>query len=128
VVRRGDDVTIVTWGQSVGTAEQAADELTGRGVSSEVIDLRTLVPLDVPTLAKSLGKTGRLVVVHEAAKTSGFGAEVVASITEACWQDLKARPLRVAGWDVPGVPYALEADYLPTVPRIVRAVTSVLRN
>ena len=72
-----------------------------------------------------------MVVVHEAPKTSGFGAEVVASITEACWRDLRAPPARVCGWDVPGVPYALEADYLPSVPRIVRAVravTSVVRN
>jgi len=128
VVRQGNHVTVVTWGQSVFTAQRAADALADRGVSAEVIDLRTLVPLDVATLARSVGKTGRLVVVHEAPKTSGFGAEVVASITEACWPDLRAPPLRVCGFDVPGVPYALEADYLPSVRRIVRAVTSVLRN
>lgn len=126
VVRAGDDATIVTWGQSVATAEKAAIELADRGVDIELIDLRTLVPLDVLALTTSVRKTGRLVVVHEAPKTSGFGAEVVSSITEACWTDLRAQPVRVCGWDVPGVPYALEADYLPSVPRIVRAVLSIL--
>ncbi len=126
VARTGDDVTIVTWGQSVGTVQQAADALARRGVRCEVIDLRTLTPLDVPTLAQSVKKTGRLLVVHEAPKTSGFGAEIIASITEACWADLEAQPVRVCAWDLPGVPYALEDHYLPTVDRIVRGVASVL--
>jgi 2-oxoisovalerate dehydrogenase E1 component beta subunit len=126
IARPGEDVTIVAWGQSVVTAEQAADALEERGVRCEIIDLRTLTPLDVPSLAQSVKKTGRLIVVHEAPKTSGFGAEIVASITEACWADLKAEPVRVCAWDVPGVPYALEDHYLPTVNRILRGVASIL--
>ncbi len=126
VARQGEDVTVVTWGQSVETAEQAADALEERGVRCEVIDLRTLTPLDVPTLAWSVKKTGRLIVVHEAPKTSGFGAEIVSSITEACWADLKAEPVRVCAWDVPGVPYALEDQYLPTVDRVLRGIASIL--
>ena len=126
IVHYGEDVTVVSWGQSVGTAERASDSLKERGIRCEVVDLRTLTPLDLSTLEKSIKKTGRLVVVHEAPKTSGFGAEIVASITEACWADLKAEPVRICGWDLPGVPYALEQHYLPSEARIIRGVASVL--
>lgn len=126
VVQKGSDITIVTWGQQVSTSIEAASLLREmHDIRCEVIDLRTLIPLDIPCLEKSVDKTGRLLVVHEAPKTSGFGAEIVAQISEACFGSLKAPPYRVTGYDIP-FPRALEHAYLPSKERIYRTVKDIL--
>jgi len=117
VVREGDDLTIVSWGAMVYEALAAADQVSAEGVDCEVIDLRTLWPLDVSTVVQSVKKTGRVVVVHEAPKTCGFGAEVVQSVLEKAFLHLEAPPARVTGWDTP-FPYTLENEYLPLAHRI----------
>ncbi len=123
VVREGAGVTIVSWGAMVYEALAAAEQVGGEGVDCEVIDLRTLWPLDVDTIVESVKKTGRLVVVHEAPKTCGFGAEVVQRVMEKAFLHLEAPPARVTGWDTP-FPYTLENDYLPLAHRIAPAVMS----
>lgn len=121
VVREGSDVTIVAWGAMLLEALAAAEEVQAQGVSVEVVDLRTLWPVDTDTIAESVKKTGRLVVVHEAAKTCGFGAELVSLICEKAFVYLEAPPRRVTGWDTP-FPYTLENEYLPLAHRIVPAL------
>lgn len=128
IVEAGDDVTIVAYGRAVHTALAAAASLRERdGVAAEVIDLRTIVPLDTATILGSVRRTGRLVVVHEAHRNAGFGAEVAARIGELAWGDLRAPIRRVAGLDMP-VPYSqpLEAAWLPQPDDVVAAVHSVL--
>jgi pyruvate dehydrogenase E1 component beta subunit len=127
VLREGDDVTCLAYGAMVYEALAAAGELEAEGVSVELIDLRTLSPLDVETLEASVKKTGRLVVVHEAPLTAGFGAELVATITERCFYSLEAPPVRVAGFDTP-FPYTLEDDYLPLAHRIAPALRKVMED
>lgn len=128
VVRQGSDVTIVTWGQQVSSSIEAADLLRDRhGIECEIIDVRTLIPLDLPCLKDSVAKTGRLVVVHEAPKTSGFGAEIVASIAEACHSSLKDPPCRITGYDIP-FPRALEHAYLPSKDRIYTTVADIFHE
>jgi 2-oxoisovalerate dehydrogenase E1 component beta subunit len=122
IVRAGDDVTVVTWGTTVHVAN-AAIELTG--VNAELIDLRTLIPLDLATITASVEKTGRCIVVHEAPRTCGFGAEVVALVQQHCFWYLEAPVIRVTGWDTP-VPHAQEWQYLPGRERIARAMRSAL--
>ncbi len=124
VRRAGDGVTVVTWGAMVHEAALAAETAAKDGIAVELLDLRTLVPFDGDAVARSVEKTGRLVVVHEAPQTAGFGAEVVAQVVERCFYALEAPPERVCGLDTP-VPYALEADYLPLSPRIAAAVARV---
>ena len=121
VVREGEGVTVVSWGAMVYEALSAAAEVAEAGIDCEVIDLRTLWPLDVDTIARSVEKTGRLVVVHEAPKTCGFGAEVLQSVSEKAFLHFEAPPLRVTGWDTP-FPYTLENEYLPLAHRIVPAL------
>jgi 2-oxoisovalerate dehydrogenase E1 component beta subunit len=121
VVREGKDVTVIAWGAMLYEAVAAAEKAAEQGVQTEIIDLRTLWPLDVDTIAKSVEKTGRLVVVHEAPKTCGFGAELVALINEKCFLKLEAPPVRVCGFDTP-FPYTLEMDYLPLAHRILPAL------
>jgi 2-oxoisovalerate dehydrogenase E1 component beta subunit len=121
VVREGEGVTVVSWGAMVYEALSAAEEVAQDGIDCEVIDLRTLWPLDVDTIVRSVEKTGRLVVVHEAPRTCGFGAEVVQSVTEKAFLRFEAPPIRVTGWDTP-FPYTLENDYLPLAHRIVPAL------
>ncbi|HEY8429570.1 MAG TPA: alpha-ketoacid dehydrogenase subunit beta [Sandaracinaceae bacterium] len=121
VVREGDSVTVVSWGAMVYEALSAAETVAAEGIDCEVIDLRTLWPLDVDTIARSVEKTGRLVVVHEAPKTCGFGAEVVQSVSEKAFLRFEAPPVRVTGWDTP-FPYTLENEYLPLAHRIVPAL------
>ena len=101
VARPGADVTVVTWGVGVRWALDEADRQAEAGVEVEVVDLRTLVPWDRETVRASLAKTNRLVVLHEAARTGGFGAEVAAELTEQWFGLLDAPPLRVAGADLP---------------------------
>jgi 2-oxoisovalerate dehydrogenase E1 component beta subunit len=121
VVREGEDVTVIAWGAMLYEALASAEELASKGVDAEVIDLRTLWPVDIETIVESVKKTGRVVVVHEAPKTCGFGAELVSLVTEKAFVHLEAAPARVTGWDTP-FPYALENDYLPLQHRITPAV------
>jgi pyruvate dehydrogenase E1 component beta subunit len=121
VVREGTDVTVLAWGAMLYEAIAAAEEANKRGVDCEVVDLRTLWPVDIDAIVASVDKTGRVVVVHEAPKTCGFGAELVALINEKAFLRLEAPPARVCGFDTP-FPYALEMDYLPLAHRIVPAI------
>ncbi|KAL6778425.1 hypothetical protein ACKKBF_B14740 [Auxenochlorella protothecoides x Auxenochlorella symbiontica] len=127
IARAGSDVTLVGWGQQVLVLEQAAKELAASdGIEAEVIDLRTLLPWDAEAVAASVEKTGRLVVSHEAPLTSGFGAEIVAAISDRCFYSLEAPPLRIAGYDTP-FPLVCEPLYLPGVQRVVDGVRRLLR-
>jgi 2-oxoisovalerate dehydrogenase E1 component beta subunit len=126
VVREGSDVTLIAWGAMLFEALQAAEDLASQGVDAEVIDLRTLWPLDIDTVVESVSKTGRVVVVHEAPKTCGFGAELVSLINEKCFLHLEAPPARVTGWDTP-FPYVHEMEYLPLAHRIAPAVLETAR-
>ena len=121
VLREGTDVTLVAWGAQVQAIEKAADLAAEAGISCEVIDLRTLLPWDHDTLATSLKKTGRLVINHEAPRTSGFGAELAASLQESCFLYLESPILRVTGWDTP-FPLALEKEYFPNELRTLDAI------
>ena len=122
VVREGGDCTIVAYGAMVARSVQAASRLSEDGIEAEVLDLRSLVPLDVEALGTSVRETGRAVVVHEAPMTLGMGAEVAARIREEAFDYLEAPVRRVTGWDTPYPPATLEEHYLPTVARIARAV------
>jgi pyruvate dehydrogenase E1 component beta subunit len=121
LVREGEHVTLVAWSAAVELCSRAADKLAEEGVSASVLDLRTLVPLDVEGLVKAVAKTGRCVVVHEAPLTAGFGAEVVATLVEEAFYDLDAPIARVASYDVPYPSGALEQWYLPSLDRVVAA-------
>ncbi|MGE0784823.1 MAG: alpha-ketoacid dehydrogenase subunit beta [Sandaracinaceae bacterium] len=126
VVREGSDVTIVSWGAMVYEALSAAENVASDGIDCELIDLRTLWPLDLDTIVESVKKTGRLVVVHEAPKACGFGAEVVQLVNEKAFLHLEAPPERVTGWDTP-FPYSTENEYLPLAHRIAPAVVRAAR-
>jgi pyruvate dehydrogenase E1 component beta subunit len=126
VVREGRDVTILAWGAMLYEAIAASEDAKKEGVDCEVVDLRTLWPVDVDAIAASVRKTGRVVVVHEAPKTCGFGAELVALVNERVFVHLEAPPARVCGFDTP-FPYSLEMDYLPLAKRILPAVVEVAR-
>ena len=118
VVREGEGLTLVAWGAMLYEALSAAEQVAAQGIDCEVIDLRTLWPLDLDTIAKSVEKTGRIVVVHEAPKACGFGAEILQLVTETSFLHFQAPPARVTGWDTP-FPYTLENEYLPLAHRIV---------
>ncbi|WP_204113619.1 alpha-ketoacid dehydrogenase subunit beta [Shimia biformata] len=122
--RSGADVTVLTYGTMVYVTEAAVKEA---GVDAEIIDLRTLLPLDLETIVASVEKTGRCVVVHEATRTSGFGAELMAEVQEACFWHLRSPIQRVTGWDAP-YPHAQEWDYFPSSARIARALTSAMED
>ncbi|MFJ4997058.1 alpha-ketoacid dehydrogenase subunit beta [Microbacterium sp. NPDC088619] len=126
VVRAGDDATLITYGAMVATALQAAEAAEDDGISLEVIDLRSLSPVDYDTVATSVRKTGRVVVAHEASREAGVAAEVIASITERCFEYLESAPLRVTGHDVPYPPAKLEKYHLPDLDRLLDAVDRVL--
>jgi 2-oxoisovalerate dehydrogenase E1 component beta subunit len=126
VVRPGDQVTVVTFGSLVPTALDAAEAAADEGVSIEVIDLRSLSPIDFPVIEASVRRTGRLVVVHEAASTAGLGAEIAATITERCFHYLEAAPVRVTGHDVVYPPAKLERHQVPDLDRILDGVDRVL--
>jgi pyruvate dehydrogenase E1 component beta subunit len=128
VLRSGADVTLIAWGAMVPLALESADQLAAEGVECTVIDLRTLSPLDLVTVAASVEATGRLVVVHEAPRTGGLGAEIVASLVERCFYFLRSPPERVTGYDVVYPAQLLEDQYLPSVPRIVAAVRRTLED
>jgi 2-oxoisovalerate dehydrogenase E1 component beta subunit len=122
IVRPGSEVTLLTYGTMVHVAAAAA---SFTGVDAEIIDVRTLVPLDVDTLCSSVKKTGRCVIVHEATRFSGFGAELLATVQEECFWYLEAPIVRVAGWDTP-YPHAFEWDYFPGPERIASALKRVM--
>lgn len=122
----GDDVTIITWGACVQETLQAADKLAEQGVSCEVIDVASVSPLDRETLLCSVAKTGRAVIVHEACRNGGVGAEVAASIAEGAFLDLQAPVVRVTGYDTVMPYYRNEQFYLPQVEDIVNAVEQVI--
>ncbi|MBX5480731.1 MAG: alpha-ketoacid dehydrogenase subunit beta [Myxococcaceae bacterium] len=124
VVREGDDVTVIAWGAMLHEAERAVEQAAEKGISCELIDLRTLWPLDIDCITESARKTGRVVVVHEAARTCGLGAEICALIQERCFVHLEAPIKRVTGWDTP-FPYTLENEYLPRAPRILMGIDEV---
>ena len=127
VVRRaGTTATLVAYGPMVTTALEAADAALEEGWDLEVVDLRTLSPLDVDTLAASVTRSGRAVVVHEAPRFGGYGAEVVAALTERVFGHLAAPVLRVTGFDTPYPPAKIERHFLPTPDRILDAVAHVL--
>ena len=125
-LREGDDVTLISWGASILETLQAADKLTEQGISAEVIDVATVSPLDRETLLCSVAKTGRAVIVHEACRSGGVGAEIAASIAEAAFLDLQAPVVRVTGYDTIMPYYRNEQAYLPQVDDIVEAVEQVI--
>ena len=122
VAREGSDVTIVAWSAAVQLAERAADELAAEGISARVVDLRTIVPLDVEGLVEHVIATGRCVVVHEAPLSAGFGAEVVATIQEEAFYDLEAPVARVTAPDTPYPVPGVERFYVPNLARVKAAV------
>jgi pyruvate dehydrogenase E1 component beta subunit len=122
VLREGTDVTVAAYGPMVKTAVEAATAAAEEGKNLEVIDVRSLSPLDMPTLQESVRKTGRLVVVHEAPVFLGMGAEIAARISETCFFSLEAPVMRVGGFDTPYPPSRVEEDYLPDLDRILDAV------
>ncbi|HET9325576.1 MAG TPA: alpha-ketoacid dehydrogenase subunit beta [Candidatus Eisenbacteria bacterium] len=126
VVREGTECTVIAYGAMVPVALEAAKEAESRGVSVEVVNLRTLVPLDADTMLESVRKTGRVVILHEAPRTCGFGAELSALIAEQALTSLQAPVLRVTGYDTP-FPYTLEHAYLPDAARVLRALEHVMR-
>lgn len=127
VVRAGSDVSIVSWSKSVHTASEAATELASRGIDAEVIDLRTLWPWDKEAVFASVSKTGHLLVAHEAVGVSGFGAEIIASVCEQCFDSLRAAPRRVTAPRVP-IAYSpsLEDNVRVTAARIAEAVKGLM--
>ncbi len=125
VISEGTDITIVTWGAMVFQCLKAMDNMP-EDVSVELIDLRTISPLDTDTIIESVKKTGRCVVVHEAAKTCGLGAEIATRLQEHCFLHLKAPVQRVTGFDVIMPYYKLELDYIPNADKVAEAVTQCL--
>ncbi len=124
VAREGDDVVIFAYGAMLHVAMEAAELATAKGISVEVVDIRTLLPFDIETVMSSVKKTGRVVILHEACKTCGFGAEIAAQIAERDILHLEAPIVRVAGFDVP-FPYVLEDDYMPNANRVLTAIEKV---
>jgi len=125
VDRQGEHVTVVAYGAVLHEARQACDLLAENDISAELVDLRSLVPLDEETLLTSVRKTGRVVIVHEAPRTCGFGAELAALVAEKALLHLEAPILRVTGYDTP-FPYTLEMQYLPDALKIFEACETVV--
>jgi pyruvate dehydrogenase E1 component beta subunit len=126
ILREGEDVTIVTWGAMTADVLKAAEQLEAQNVSAEVIDLATLSPIDADTILESVAKTGRLVIVHEAARNCGVGAEIAAIVAEEGLYDLVAPIKRVTGYDTIMPLYRLENEYIPSIQRILDAVKTTL--
>jgi pyruvate dehydrogenase E1 component beta subunit len=124
VVSEGSDVTLVSWGATVETCKGAVSLASEEGISVELVDLRSLLPFDIETVIGSIKKTGKLVIVHEAAKIGGFGGEIAAQVGERVIESLQAPILRVAGYDTP-FPYALENSYLPSTDRVITAIRKI---
>ena len=128
ILREGDDVTVVTWGAMTHETVRAASELESEGIDCEIIDLATISPLDTETIIESVEKTGRLVIVHEAARTCGVGAEIAAQVAENALYDLQAPIQRVTGYDTVMPLFRLEMEYLPSVARIKDAIKTTLEE
>lgn len=126
VVREGRHVTVIAYGAMLYEALDAAQKAAEQGVEAEVVDLRTLWPVDIETIIASVKRTGRLVIVHEAPKTCGFGSELVSLVCEKAFYHLEAPPTRVTGYDTP-FPYTLEMEYLPLSHRILPAILETAR-
>lgn len=126
VVREGSRVTVIAYGAMLYEALDAAQKAAEQGVDAEVVDLRTLWPVDIETIVSSVKKTGRLIIVHEAPKTCGFGSELVSLVVERAFYHLEAPPVRVTGYDTP-FPYTLEMEYLPLSHRILPAILETAR-
>ena len=124
ILRPGEDVTVLAYGTMVHVALTAVEE---SGVDGEVIDLRTILPLDMDTIEASVKRTGRCVILHEATKTCGFGAELMSLVQEACFYHLEAPIARVTGWDTP-YPHAQEWDYFPGPARVGAALKKVMEG
>jgi 2-oxoisovalerate dehydrogenase E1 component beta subunit len=124
VTRPGSQITVLAWGAMWHEADLAVREAAAAGIDCELIDLRSLQPLDVDAIVASVDKTGRAVIVHEAPRTCGFGAELSALVQERCFLRLEAPITRVTGFDTP-FPYTLENEYLPRAPRILKALREV---
>ncbi len=125
-LREGDDVTLVSWGASMHETMLAANKLANDNIDCEVIDVASIKPLDIDTILASVEKTGRLVIVHEAAKTCGVGAEIAALVSEHCFDFLEAPIQRVTGYDVTMPYFQLEKKYIPSEKRIIDAVNLVM--
>jgi 2-oxoisovalerate dehydrogenase E1 component beta subunit len=124
IVREGSELTIVTYGTMVHVSLAA---VTRAGIDAEVIDLRTLSPIDLETITASVNKTGRCLVVHEATYTGGYGGEILSLIQEHCFYSLEAPIRRVAGWDIP-YPHAFEWEYFPGLERVAKAINIVMEG
>jgi pyruvate dehydrogenase E1 component beta subunit len=124
VAREGEDVVVFAYGAMLHVAMEAAELAAAKGINVEVVDLRTIIPFDIETIMSSVKRTGRVVILHEACKTCGFGAEIAAQIAERGILHLKAPIVRVAGFDVP-FPYVLEGDYMPNASRVETAIEKV---
>jgi 2-oxoisovalerate dehydrogenase E1 component beta subunit len=124
IAREGNDVTVLAWGTMVHVALATAE---AQGIDAEVIDLRTIVPVDIETIEQSVKKTGRCVIIHEATKTSGFGAELSALVQERCFYHLEAPVQRVAGYDTP-YPHSMEWTYFPGPARLGPALKAALED
>lgn len=126
IVKPGNDVTLITWGAMIKETLEAAEQLEGNGISAEIIDLATISPIDMETILTSVEKTGRCVIIHEAPRSGGIGAEIAAQLAEYALDSLQAPIQRVSGYDTV-MPYAqLEKYYMPSVARIVKAVQVVM--
>jgi 2-oxoisovalerate dehydrogenase E1 component beta subunit len=126
IVTPGTDVTLVTYGPLVATARDAALAAEDEGISIEVIDLRSLAPVDYALVEASVRKTGRLVVSHEAAQSGGLAGEIITSIVERCFHYLETAPVRVTGWDIPYPPAKLETHHLPDLDRLLDGVDQAM--
>jgi len=127
VARAGTDVTLIAWSAAVNVAERAAEELSEQGISVEVLDLRSLNPLDIDGIAESVAKTGRVAILHEAPLTGGFGGELVATIQQECFYNLEAPIIRISAPDTPYPLGGVEDLYIPDVDRVVAEVAALAK-
>ena len=126
LVREGMDVTLIAWGAMVSIAEKAAEQAEKKGISCEIIDLRTLYPIDSEIIAESVKKTTRAVIIHEAHHTGGLGNDIISIINDTAFLYLRAPIERITGFDVPVPFFSLEEHYLPTPARVVEGIEKVL--
>ncbi|MGA9290528.1 MAG: transketolase C-terminal domain-containing protein, partial [Anaerobacillus sp.] len=125
--RDGDDVSIFAWGAMVNVAEKAAERAASSGIECDVIDLRTLYPLDKEMIAESVQKTGRAIIIHEAPSSGGVGSEVMSIINDTSFLFMKAPVKKVTGYDTPVPLFTLEDDYLPDDKKVMRAIEETVR-
>lgn len=128
VLKEGTDVTLVSWGAMIHETLLAAKEMEAEGISCEVIDVATVSPIDYETILDSVEKTGRLVIIHEAPKTAGLGAEIAAEVADQALFSLEAPIVRVTGYDTPMPLFKLEHDYMPSVARVVKGIRRTLED